>query len=177
MELRPSGKACHQRCAPCTRMFTATSVVDRWHFRTDTDPQVRTTDLRIRILLFFVNGGEGANKKYVWFSKFFCFLPFEGTFISAFIGKKYKKVTKLWISRIFLLFFAYWWKDPDPYKSMTVLDPGGPKTHGSRSTTLLVTLQLTCVSSSPRSARWLPANSRASSTLSSLMSSKRVPVF
>ncbi len=40
-----------------------TSVVEPWHFGTDPDPGIRTTDLPIRILLIFVSSWQDANKK------------------------------------------------------------------------------------------------------------------
>jgi hypothetical protein len=36
----------------------------------------------------------------------------------------------------FSYYFAWWWKDPDPYLWLMHPDPGGPKTNGSGSTTL-----------------------------------------
>ncbi len=66
-----------------------TSVVDPWHFGTDPDPQIRTTDLRMRILLFLS----------VTF-KFFYFLLFEYTLHQS----SRQNVIKQYKSRFFLLF-------------------------------------------------------------------------
>ncbi len=64
-----------------------TSVVDPWHVGTDPDPRVRTTDLRIRILLFTSVMFKMPTKKY--FLSFL--LIFEGTFTSIFKEKSQDK--------------------------------------------------------------------------------------
>jgi hypothetical protein len=66
-------------CSQCTKTKeTHGSVVDPWHFCTDPDldPQIRITDLRIRILLF----RQWLIKcQQVFFSLiYFCFLPVPG---------------------------------------------------------------------------------------------------
>ncbi len=55
-----------------------TSVVDTYHWLADPAPDPA----------FFVSEWQDANKKSVLFSKFFCFLLFEGTFTSVFKDKK-----------------------------------------------------------------------------------------
>jgi hypothetical protein len=56
---------------------------------------------------------------------------------SVFKDKKSKRShIKIEISRFFLTFFVYGWKDPDPYNIITDPDPGCLKTSGSGSTTL-----------------------------------------
>jgi len=60
---------------------------------------------------------------------------------SVFIDIKSKRSYNIVEIKVFLLFFSCLWKDPDadPYKIMTDMDPGGPKTYGSGSTTLVAT--------------------------------------
>jgi hypothetical protein len=67
-----------------TLMQTAlqkTSVLDPGNFGTDPDPRIRTTNLRIRILLFSSVADKMPQKS------FFCLLLFEGTFTPVFQGK------------------------------------------------------------------------------------------
>ncbi len=84
-------------------------VVDLSNF--DTDPRIRcTTNLLIRIR--------------------------SGTcFFRPWQQKRSHKIVEI---KVFLTFFACWWRDPDPHKIIT--DPGGPKSYGysgSGSTTLV----------------------------------------
>ena len=84
----------------------------------------------IRILAIFVIDLQETIKKLIFVTKFFCFILFEGTFTSFFTDKKVKK--KWQNSRI--QGFSYYFclvMDPDP-------DPGGSKTYGFGSATLLV---------------------------------------
>ncbi len=57
------------------------SVADPWHFATDPDPWIRTSDspirIHIRILLFSSVTFKTATKNYI---NFFCLLLFEATF-------------------------------------------------------------------------------------------------
>jgi hypothetical protein len=64
--------------------------------------RIRTTDFRIRILLFS-SAADQKPTKNKFFPEFFCLLLFEGTFTSVFTDKK-SKVTKYYKSRFFLLF-------------------------------------------------------------------------
>jgi hypothetical protein len=70
-------------------------------FGTDPDPGIRASDqwirIRIRILLFSSLTFKTPTKNY-FISKFFCLLPFEGTFTL------FLQVTKQNESRFFLLF-------------------------------------------------------------------------
>jgi hypothetical protein len=61
------------------------SAMDPLHFGTNSDPQIRTTDLQIRIA-FSISVLQDTNKKK-FFKKCFCFLLFEDTFTSVFIDK------------------------------------------------------------------------------------------
>jgi hypothetical protein len=70
-------------------------VLDLWHFGTDPDPRVRTTDLRIRILLF-------SSVSFKMLIKVFFFLLFEGTFTSFFKDKKSQRNHKTVEIKIFL---------------------------------------------------------------------------
>ncbi len=75
----------------------------------DPDPALFVTDL------------QDANKK-LFFSKFFCLLLFEGTFISFFKDKRSSGSHKTAGIMVFLTIFAG-----------AGYDPGGPKTYGSGS--------------------------------------------
>ncbi len=113
------------------------SVVNRWHFGMDPEPWIRVTDLRIRIritdfrriLLFPSVADKMLTKNSVFFKGFFSLLIFEGEFTSVFIDKNSKRSHKIVKIKVFLLFFACSWKDPDPE---------GPNTYGSGSTTLML---------------------------------------
>ncbi len=109
--------------------------MDPWHFGTDLDPRIRTTDLwirkRIRILLFSSVADKMPTENF-----FLLLITFSGTFTSVFNDKKSKGSHKIVEIRVFLTCYTCWQKDPDPYKIMTDPDPGGLKTCGSGSTRL-----------------------------------------
>ncbi len=112
-------------------------VVDPWHFGTDPDPRIRTPVLWVRIRIRIVPFSSVGDKMPT--NKFFCLFVFEGyifTSVFTFRDKKSKRSHKKVEIKVFLTFFACWWKDPGPYKIMTDPDPGGPKTNSSGSTTL-----------------------------------------
>jgi hypothetical protein len=71
------------------------------------------------------------------FKQFFFLLLFEDTFTSFFKDKKYKRSNKTVGFKVFLNFFACWEKDLDPDLWLMNPDPGGPKTYGSGSGTLV----------------------------------------
>ncbi len=92
------------------------SVPDPWHFGTDPDPRISTSDqrirIRLRILLFSSMTFKMPTTQDKFFLSFFCLVLFECTFTS-----------------FFSTIFAWWWEDPDldPYLWLIDLDPGGPK--------------------------------------------------
>ncbi len=73
---------------------------------------------------FFVSGWQAA-KKYVFFPSVFAYY-FLKVHLHQFKDKKKSQKGEI---QVFLNFFAYWWKDPDPEspKIMTDTDPGGQK--------------------------------------------------
>ncbi len=108
-----------QRCVSVTYLLGASNQ----------DPRIRTTDSRIRILLFSsVADKMPTKKKFFFFSKPFCLLLFEGpTFTSVFKDKKSKRSKIIVEINVFLTFFACWWKDPDPVGPVTYgTDPADP---------------------------------------------------
>ncbi len=66
-------------------LFHCSGYVIFW-YGTDLDPRIRTTDLRIRILLFSSVTFKMPN--FFFFPKFYCLLLFEGKFSSFFNDKK-----------------------------------------------------------------------------------------
>jgi hypothetical protein len=88
--------------------WTKTIVADLWHFGTypDADPDLRisTCDKRIRN---------------------------TGTFTSFFKDKKSQRSHRTAEIKVFLIIFAWWWKDPEPDPYLWLTDPDGPKTYGS----------------------------------------------
>ncbi len=94
----------------------------------DPDPQIRTTDVGIRIwnpafFEFFASGDLMITK-----NKFFCLLLFEGTFTPVFMDKKSKRSHKIVETRFFFLFFLL--VEGSKCVQNTVNDgsgPGGPK--------------------------------------------------
>jgi hypothetical protein len=81
----------------------------------------------------FVSDIQDTNKKY-----FFCLLLFEGIFTSFVKDKNSWRSHKTVEIKVFLTFFAWWWKDPEPdlYLWLMDPDPGGSKICGSGSGTL-----------------------------------------
>jgi hypothetical protein len=80
---------------------------------TDPDPVIRTTDLRILILLF-----SSVADKMPKISCFFfkgCFYVLE-VHLHPSTKMKSQKEVKIVEIKVFLTFFACWWKDPDTYK-------------------------------------------------------------
>ena len=70
------------------------SVLDPWHFGTDPYPWIRTTDLRIRILLFSSVADKMPTKNYFFSPSFFAYYCFEDIFTSVFVDKKSKRSHK-----------------------------------------------------------------------------------
>ncbi len=66
-----------------------------WHFGTDPNPRIRTTDFRIRILLFSSTANKMPTKNKFFCSNFFYFLLFEGTYTWVFIEKWAKRSPKI----------------------------------------------------------------------------------
>ena len=83
--------------------------MDPWHFGTDPDPRIRSTDLRIRILPI----RQWLKKKFFFLS--FLLITFWSYIYISFIDKRSKR-------------------SPDAYKKMMDPDPGGLKTYGSNGT-------------------------------------------
>jgi hypothetical protein len=80
-----------------------TIVVDPWHFGTDPHPWIRTTDIRIRILLFS-SVADKMPTKTKFFSRVFCLLHFEGTCTSVLNSpKKSENSRNQWYSSLFCL--------------------------------------------------------------------------
>ncbi len=77
----------HKRSQITCRFLT--SVPNPWHFGTDSDPWIRTSDKRmqLKILLFF----SSVTIKMPTKNKFFRLLLFEGTFLSFFTATVIKK--------------------------------------------------------------------------------------
>ncbi len=96
-------ESCHQRCVPCPRMFTATSVVDPWHFGTDPDQHHCLTGPDPA---FFVSGWQDANKKYVLFSKYFCLLLLPSVHLYQFSEIKSRKKSQNCENQVFLYFYC-----------------------------------------------------------------------
>ncbi len=95
----------------------------------DQDPRIRTTDFRIRILLFSSGVLSSCQQKISFFSKFFCLLPFEGTF-TVHLSSKIKSHKRF--SSLFCLIMegsGFWMRTNND-----VPDPRGSKTYGSGST-------------------------------------------
>ncbi len=83
------------------------NVADPWHFGTDPDPRIRTSDKRIliRILLFSSVTFKMAIEKN--FLIFFCLLLFfKATFTSFFKDKKSYRSYKTAGIKVFLTIFA-----------------------------------------------------------------------
>ncbi len=98
------------------RSDRGSSVVDPWHFGTDPDPPIRTTDLRIRIQILIIR--QWLTKcQQIFFPKFL----FEGNLHGRF---KDKKTSKRWHKilevNFFKNFFCLLMEGSDP-------NPGGPK--------------------------------------------------
>jgi hypothetical protein len=111
---------------------------------------------RIHILLFSSATFKMEAKNYI-FLNFLCLLPtFEGTFTSFSRINRHKEVIKQWDQCIFSLFFAWWYKDPDPDQYLWLKDPEGPKnilgSHGSGSGTLHTAV--ICKRGSPSGRKW-----------------------
>ncbi len=91
-----------------------TSVPDPWHFGTDPDSQIRIFDqkirIRIRILLFSSVTFKMPTKNNL-FLQVFMLIPFWRYIYIILQRQKVKKTVKV---KVFLHFFAGWWKDPDP---------------------------------------------------------------
>ncbi len=102
--------------------------MDPRHLGTDPDMRIRTTD-RIRILLFLSVAFKISTK-----SKF---LLFEGTFTSVLKRKSHKEFTKQVEIKFFHTFFCSIMEGSGSVQILTEQDPGGPKTYGSGSTTLV----------------------------------------
>jgi hypothetical protein len=83
------------------------SVPDPWCFDKDSDPQIRTAGLRIRILLFSPATFKMPTKNNFFFSLVFCLLITEGAFTSAFKDNKLFKSHKRVDIKVFSYFFAY----------------------------------------------------------------------
>ncbi len=106
--------------------------MDTWHFATDPylDPRIRTTDLRVRILLYSSVAFKMPTKKS-FFSMLFCLLPCFLRVQSS-KTKTHKVVTKQKISRFFLLLCSIMegYRDTDPNPGPRIrclfdpLDPG-----------------------------------------------------
>ncbi len=97
-----SSCACINTFIPSSNFSEASCDVDPCHFGTDPhpDPQIRTSDFRIRILLFSSLAFKMPTK-----NKFFAYYPLcEGTFTNQFVKiKSHKEVTKQQKSSFFLL--------------------------------------------------------------------------
>ncbi len=106
-----------------------------WHFgRRPTERQQRVRTLSTFLLVciaapqcsgsvtFWYRSGSGSCSFLQWlsrcqkmfFSCFFCLLLSEGTLSSFFKDKKLARTHKTVVIKVFLNFFACWWKDPDP---------------------------------------------------------------
>ncbi len=102
-----------------TESRTESGSADPCHWITNSDPDSEPA--------FFVSGWPDANTKNYFFIQIFFLLPSEGKCTSVFIDKKSKRSHKIVEIKVFLTFFACWWKNSDPYKIMSAPDPGGQK--------------------------------------------------
>jgi hypothetical protein len=108
------------------------------------DPWIRTLEYESGSgsgLCFFVREFQYANKKYVIFLKFFAYyLGTACTFTSVFKDKTLLRSHKTVQSKVFLNFLAYYGRIRIRIHTViTGQDPGGPKTYGSGSGTLMST--------------------------------------
>ncbi len=77
--------------------------MDPWHFGADPDPQILTTDLRIRILPFSSVASKMPQQKISFFSTFFCLLFWN--YISIKLQRlKVKNKSQTVESKVFLTF-------------------------------------------------------------------------
>jgi hypothetical protein len=93
-----------------------TSVVDPWNFGPDPDLRMRSTGSEIRIQPFSSVAFQML-PKMLFFSQSFLFFAFRRYMYIYHTVYKSSRITSQSVDiKVFLLFFAWWWKDPDPYK-------------------------------------------------------------
>ncbi len=83
---------------------SGSGTTDRYHWITDPDH-----------VLFF-NGLQDDNNEKSFFSNYFCLLLTVGKFTQVIKNNKLLRSHKTIDIKVFLHFFACWWKHPDPYK-------------------------------------------------------------
>ncbi len=130
-----------KKCYLYDHFFCGTSVVDPWHFGTEPDPRIRTTDLwiRIRILLFSSVAFKMPTKKLVFFLGFLLMTFWRNcTCTSVFKDIKSWRSHKTVGIKVFLTFLL----DDGRIRIRTNNDVSGPRKpipSGSGYSTLTVT--------------------------------------